>query len=225
MSIAASGYFDHEPLFVAREQGKDVVIEGNRRLAAVKLLLDANARTDLHATDLPKITDERAASLGKLPIIRMDRRDAWQYLGFKHVNGPARWDSYPKAQYIATVHNDYKIRLDEIARQIGDKHGTVQRLYRALMVIEQAEQSGGSSERIVTGGTFHFHTSILVSTTRELPPFYVFGPSRRSRDRPFQKTELSNLVNCARGSTEIRRSISHPRSRARIPIFANLMRY
>ena len=36
LSIAASGYFDHEPLFVTTENGRFVVIEGNRRLAAVK---------------------------------------------------------------------------------------------------------------------------------------------------------------------------------------------
>ena len=70
------------------------------------------------------------------------REDAWQYLGFKHVNGPAKWDSYPKAQYVATVHNEYEVPLDEIACQIGDKHRTVQRLYRALMVISQAEKEG-----------------------------------------------------------------------------------
>ena len=39
MSIVASGFFPHEPLIVARENGKNIVIEGNRRLAAVKLLL------------------------------------------------------------------------------------------------------------------------------------------------------------------------------------------
>ena len=38
-SIAANGYWQHEVLFVARESGKLVVIEGNRRLAAVKLVL------------------------------------------------------------------------------------------------------------------------------------------------------------------------------------------
>jgi len=38
-SISASGYFPHEPLIVAKEGGKLVVIEGNRRLAAVKVLL------------------------------------------------------------------------------------------------------------------------------------------------------------------------------------------
>src|ERR1022692_778647 len=41
MSIAYSGYFQHEPLFVENSgDGTYVVIEGNRRLAAVKLLVD-----------------------------------------------------------------------------------------------------------------------------------------------------------------------------------------
>src|SRR5581483_4177273 len=41
-SISASGYFPHEPIIVAKEAGKYVVIEGNRRLAAVKVLLAYN---------------------------------------------------------------------------------------------------------------------------------------------------------------------------------------
>src|SRR5580700_3461590 len=42
MSIAYNGYFEHEPLFAITHPGSEdlVVIEGNRRLAAVKLLLD-----------------------------------------------------------------------------------------------------------------------------------------------------------------------------------------
>src|SRR5438874_11871653 len=39
-SVAANGYLDLEPLFVVVEKGKNVVVEGNRRLAAVKLLRD-----------------------------------------------------------------------------------------------------------------------------------------------------------------------------------------
>lgn len=35
LSIAASGYFKHEPVIVAKEDDQNVVIEGNRRLAAV----------------------------------------------------------------------------------------------------------------------------------------------------------------------------------------------
>jgi hypothetical protein len=43
MSLAYSGYFEHEPLFVEPTSvGKYVVIEGNRRLAAAMLLVDAS---------------------------------------------------------------------------------------------------------------------------------------------------------------------------------------
>src|SRR4029453_8206772 len=41
LSIATSGFWRYEPLFVCRENDKWIVIEGNRRLAAVKILLDA----------------------------------------------------------------------------------------------------------------------------------------------------------------------------------------
>src|SRR3954465_13118947 len=60
MSIAARGYFTHEPLFIAEEDGKLVVIEGNRRLAAIKLLMDADTRKRLKITDLPRISAARA---------------------------------------------------------------------------------------------------------------------------------------------------------------------
>ena len=39
MSIVASGFFEHDPLIIAKEENKLVVIEGNRRLAAVRSLL------------------------------------------------------------------------------------------------------------------------------------------------------------------------------------------
>jgi hypothetical protein len=52
MSIAHNGYFNHEPLFVENAPGrKFVVIEGNRRLAAVNLLLSSDLRDRLKATD------------------------------------------------------------------------------------------------------------------------------------------------------------------------------
>lgn len=142
LSIAASGYFDYEPLFIVPAGDKWHVIEGNRRLAAVRLLTDREARERLRATDLPEVPPSLAESLTRLPVIKTTRRDAWQYLGFKHVNGPAKWDSYAKAQYVAQVHREFKIPLEDIAAQIGDKHRTAQRFYRALMVIEQAERAG-----------------------------------------------------------------------------------
>ncbi len=142
LSIASNGYFEHEPLFVAHEDGRYVVVEGNRRLAAVQLLLDGTLRKRAGATDLPKITAARSRELASLPVIECARQDVWQYVGFKHVNGPQNWQSYAKAQYVAWVHNELSVSLEEIAQQIGDRHLTVRRLYRGLMVLRQAEKSG-----------------------------------------------------------------------------------
>ncbi len=138
-SIAASGFFQHEPLIVAREARKLVVIEGNRRLAAVKLLVEPSLAQHLNV-DVPPLTTTAVAKLQKLPVVYMDRKSAWRTLGFKHVNGPAKWSSFAKAKYIADVHNDYSVPLAEIAEQIGDRHRTVERLYRGLMVLNQAEK-------------------------------------------------------------------------------------
>ena len=68
------------------------------------------------------------------------RQDAWRLLGFKHVNGPAKWGSYAKAKYIVDIHRNYNISLEQIAEQIGDTNKTVSKLYQGFMVIEQAEK-------------------------------------------------------------------------------------
>lgn len=142
LSIAANGYFQHEPLFVAHEGSEQVVIEGNRRLAAVRILLNPALRREVGADSLPKITKAAQEELKWLPVIECKRADVWQYIGFKHVNGPQAWLSYAKAQYTAWVHNTLGVSLDDIANQIGDQHMTVKRHYRALMAIEQAEKAG-----------------------------------------------------------------------------------
>lgn len=54
-SIAASGYWPQEVLFAAREEGKLVVVEGNRRLSAVKLLLSRDLQKEVGATGVPII--------------------------------------------------------------------------------------------------------------------------------------------------------------------------
>lgn len=134
-SIYNNGYFSNDPLIYTEEKKKKIIIEGNRRLAAVKILLNP----DKYKWDIPELSTEKKQELSKLPAIFRNRNEAWNFIGFKHVNGPAKWGSYAKAKYIAQVHNDYKIPLDQIAESIGDTHKTVRKLYRGLMVVEQAE--------------------------------------------------------------------------------------
>jgi hypothetical protein len=152
LSIAASGYFKNEPLIVSQEDGRNIVLEGNRRLAAVKVILNP----DLVKADIPSIEQSIKDSLRELPVMIATREEAWRYLGFKHVNGPAKWNSYAKARYITQVHNDFNIPLQQIASQIGDTHNTVQKLYRGLMVVEQAEKENIFSREDTKKNQFHF---------------------------------------------------------------------
>jgi hypothetical protein len=138
MSIAASGFWPQEPLIVAEEKGKWVVIEGNRRLAAVRVLTDTTLAADLGTNLGSDLSPAVRATLDELPVIKSTREKSWRYMGFRHVNGPARWGSYAKAEYVRKVRCEYGVPLAEIARTIGDRHRTVQRLYRALMVLDQA---------------------------------------------------------------------------------------
>ncbi len=140
-SISASGFFKHEPLIIAKDDDKLIVIEGNRRLAALKVILNPEIAKK-EGWNIPRIDPKIKGSLKTVPCVRSTREDAWKYLGFKHVNGPAKWSSYAKAAYIAKVHREFGVPLSQIASQIGDQHNTVQRLFRGLMVLEQAERAG-----------------------------------------------------------------------------------
>lgn len=145
MSILAHGFFQHEPLYVIKDLRSDryIVVEGNRRLAAVKSILNPNIIDNdkmekFKAKITPAITQQLQTHIPVL--ILQDREDAWRYIGFKHVNGAAKWGSYAKAQYIATVKNSFGKSLSEIAEQIGDANNMVKKLYQGLILLDQADK-------------------------------------------------------------------------------------
>jgi hypothetical protein len=158
LSIKASGFFIHEPLIGIRHQNLNIIIEGNRRLAAVKYILFKEISDFVGSK--PSLLDiplEYLDSLKEIPVIFVnDRKEAWKYIGFKHINGPAKWGSYAKAQYISQIKNNFNIPLSVIAEQIGDTHRTVQKLYQGLQVIEQAEKLKLFDRTDITGSRLYF---------------------------------------------------------------------
>lgn len=191
-SISASGFFPHEAVIAAEEAGKLVVIEGNRRLAAVKVLLSPEI-ADGHGWQVPELTVEKRKALSEIPVIISSRESAWRYLGFKHVNGPAKWSSYAKAAYIAEIHRKYRIPLADIANQIGDRHNTVQRLFRGLMTLEQAEKSGvyDREDRFRQRLSFsHLYTGL---DYEGIGTFLSIAPKEEETESPVPQNKLKEL--------------------------------
>jgi hypothetical protein len=139
-SISATGYQSVEPLFVEPQtNGTFVVIEGNRRLAALQLLLDPARAKKLKITGIPALKSAIRQTCLSIPVAIGRREDVWTFIATKHLNGPKTWDSLAKAGYVKYVHEDLKQPLKEIRESIGDRNGTSIRMYESLKILEQAE--------------------------------------------------------------------------------------
>jgi hypothetical protein len=162
-SIATSGYVDIEPLVVLPENGQDgklIVLEGNRRLGALKLLTDPDLAREARV-ELPAVSPEAHHSFREVTVYRVqDRAEAQDFIGFKHINGPHRWDSFAKARFAADWlerEKDQGTTLRDIARRMGDRHDTIKRMVAGLYVLRQAEEYGiFSFDDTFPGRTFAF---------------------------------------------------------------------
>lgn len=162
-SIATSGYVDIEPLVVlqeTRDSAELMVLEGNRRLAALRLLTDPDLAREAEI-DLPGVSPDVEPTFREVTVYRVQsREEAQDFIGFKHINGPHRWDSFAKARFAAKWFERERHRgvtLREIARRMGDRHDTVQRMVAGLYVLEQAERKGlFQVEDIYPGRPFSF---------------------------------------------------------------------
>ena len=195
LSILANGFFHNEAMYAVRENGKVVIVEGNRRLAAVKAILDPDSiRNGGMNKYRERISKELVNELkNDLPVIMLNsREEAWRYIGFKHVNGAAKWDSYAKAEYIAQVHNNYNVPLEEIATQIGDSNQTTLKLYQGLMVLNQADKETDFKKADVYYKRIYFshvYTAIMYTSMQE----YLGLDMANFSDSPVPKDKLPRL--------------------------------
>lgn len=147
-SISTSGYVDIEPLVVLLEDGRLIVLEGNRRLAALKALKDPHKAAAARIT-IPELAPGVKASLEQVSVYRVESREsARDFIGFKHINGPHAWDSLAKARFAAQWYRDERARgnlditLQDISRRMGDRHDTIKRMVAGIFVLDQAEEVG-----------------------------------------------------------------------------------
>jgi hypothetical protein len=145
-SIGDRGYFPGEPLLVVKHKSRYTVVEGNRRLAALKLLsgeLDPPpGRISIeNAVASAKIRPEQAPCL-----IFKEENQILRYLGFRHITGIKSWGALQKARYIERLrvenyggesHSD-SLRL--LARETGSKSSYMGQTLSALALYDYAEE-------------------------------------------------------------------------------------
>ena len=146
-SIGEQGYFDGEPLLVARTEieGEYLVVEGNRRLAALKLLQDP-LQVNIRQTTLSKICEEAEYKPTTVPcIVYSVREEILDHLGFRHVTGVKSWGPLAKARYLQDLSAKYidepaKQKYQLLAKSIGSRSDYVKRMLAGLELYDIIEE-------------------------------------------------------------------------------------
>ncbi|EQD40215.1 Uknown, partial [mine drainage metagenome] len=151
-SLAENGYFEQEPLVTVEgpEAGKFTVVEGNRRLAALRLLTDADARSHLspsQRTTWDRLSAEavhRGIAFTDVPTVRYpDRAPVQSFLGNRHIAGIKKWDALSKARFLSELIDrrggptDFAV----VANEIGSERDTVRDTYLAFRAYLQARDA------------------------------------------------------------------------------------
>jgi hypothetical protein len=160
-SIGGQGYFPGDPLLVSpvSESKRSVrippivrtdwfVVEGNRRLAALRLLADPAAAPRRHKAVERAAAQAGAHDFSEVPVIAFAHRDeVLTYLGFRHITGVKEWDPLEKARFLTQLREramaagaPYDNRT--LARQIGSTGPYVGRLLVAFQLISSLTDEG-----------------------------------------------------------------------------------
>ncbi len=165
LSILNSGYLDFEPIVV--RQGDMTVLEGNRRVAALKLIRDEDLRQNTNIR-LPTAPTSRARPNTIRAVLLESAEQARHFIGFKHINGPRKWDAISKAKY-ASDWFESGANLEEISKHLGDTFNTVHRLVHGYRVYQQALNEGFDPDRRTSRrlAFSHLYTAITRASIRD----------------------------------------------------------
>lgn len=206
LSIASNGYINIEPMIVVGEKSPYRVLEGNRRLAAIKLLQDAELAKKCRIT-VPETSLNLDKALEKVMVYRVaDEGEARAFIGFKHINGPHKWDSLAKAKFAAEWYREGRT-VHEISQHIGDSFATVKKMLHGWIVLEQAEKNGifAIDERYPSRqfAFSHLYVALTRGPIREylgLEPSFSRAEISDSPVPEKKLEELKNLMNWLYGS-------------------------
>ena len=133
-SFLENGFIDYEPLIVREDKGRFLVLEGNRRLAAVRHILRNRNRYETSENK------NKIDSLSHVPALKFSEGNDLEaiervYLGLRHLLGYREWPPLSKAKFLNREISSAG-DVDRVVREIGITKSDIQRYlvpYRVLL--------------------------------------------------------------------------------------------
>ena len=143
-SIGQTGYSASEPLLIVPEGEKFIVVEGNRRLAALKLLSNPQLAT-IRRKSVEEVICEKLHTPESIPCIQYEcREDILDYLGYRHITGVKNWGALEKARYLQQLYDRHIATVGTenifyvLAKMIGSRRDYVAKLLTSYAMYERA---------------------------------------------------------------------------------------
>jgi hypothetical protein len=214
-AIGENGFFPGEPIIIFKDKDgekKYKVLEGNRRLSAVKLINNPNLAPvliDRVKEAVENIDKEIIKTLTKIDcLIATDDEinKVSKFLGYRHITGTKNWKSLERARYLDGLYSVFKKEktklsdteiYKELAKAIGSKTIYIKRVLTGFKIYKEIENkkffhinSGELNDK-----NFHF-VNLADSLNRKNIMEYL-GVDLRL-DEPLEKLNYENVELWAR---------------------------
>ena len=196
-AIVTAGFLQQDPMAGAVVSGKVRIREGNRRLAATKLLLDPSLAPERYRSRFEALSARLAEETRE--HIEVLAVQVWEdpldpeltaYIGYRHVTGVRAWPPVEKASFIADLIAHEHLDFQQVASRIGSKPRHVERHYLAFKLIEQALdlEISGADEAEESFGVL-----LRALQAKGIPDFlgieYTGSPARASKPVPDDRVD------------------------------------
>lgn len=164
LAIGENDFFPGEQLLVVKDNdNKYRVIEGNRRLSAVKLLNNPEL-ANVQLSKIRKVLEDTRYRPTQVPCLIFPTEESiHNYLGYRHITGIKEWRLLEKARYLSGLRNSNFKNLDidnasrEIAKIIGSRQDYVKRILVGFDIYKVIEDEGFYRIRDLDDTSFYFN--------------------------------------------------------------------
>jgi ParB-like chromosome segregation protein Spo0J len=134
-SFMENGYIPYEPLVVRPHNSRFTVIEGNRRLAAIRALMNSE--------DAEEVEAFKRHGLSSVPclIFQGDDRQLLAYLGLRHLSKTKDWGTNAKGAFVERI-IEAGFNLREAARLTNTSTGSLRLILLTRRLFEEASSLG-----------------------------------------------------------------------------------
>lgn len=167
-SIFSNGFLEIERIVITNYEHADdkyVVIEGNRRVAAL-LQLQEEYENGI------EINESIVSVFSAVPCLLADSEGQAPFfreaiMGIRHVGGIKEWGGYQRAKLIADLYDHHSLDPASIAQRLGLSVQEVNRRYRAYRALKQMRDDEIYSEHATASMYPIFHEAVSLPIVRE----------------------------------------------------------